>query len=63
MPMASISESQGGGLAWDELRELLTQRIRDGLVGRISDKAVSEILAEELGEIGKMLPFSRREGI
>ena len=61
--MASIFESQDGGPAWEELRELLTQRIRDGLAGRISDKTVSEVLAEELGEIGKMLPFSRREGI
>lgn len=36
--------------AWQELQAVLTERIRDGLAGKISAKSVSEILDEELAE-------------
>lgn len=35
--------------AWQELKDLLTTRIRNGLEGRVSGKSISEILQEELG--------------
>ena len=36
-------------LAWQELKDLLTTRIRNGLAGRVSGKSISEILQEETG--------------
>ncbi|MFA7667763.1 MAG: antitoxin [Burkholderiaceae bacterium] len=35
-------------LAWQELKTVLTNRIRDGLAGQVSAKSVGEILDEEL---------------
>lgn len=34
--------------AWQELQTLLTQRINDGLTGKVSTKSVDEILDDEL---------------
>ncbi|KEQ02931.1 antitoxin [Pseudorhizobium pelagicum] len=36
--------------AMRELRELLRNRINDGLSGKVSTKSIGEILDEELGE-------------
>ena len=36
--------------AMRELRELLRNRINDGLSGKVSTKSIGEILEEELGE-------------
>ena len=36
--------------AWQELNTVLAERIRDGLVGKISTKSVGEILEEELAQ-------------
>lgn len=34
--------------AWQELQALLTQRINDGLAGKVSTKSVDEIVDDEL---------------
>jgi hypothetical protein len=39
-----------GEQAWQELKSLLGTRINEGLAGKVSAKAVGEILKEELGE-------------
>ncbi len=36
--------------AWQELQAVLSERIRDGLAGKISARSVNEILDEELAE-------------
>ena len=36
------------GEAWLELKELLAKRIDQGLVGRVSNRRIGEILSEEL---------------
>lgn len=35
---------------WKELQTLLTNRVNDGLAGKVSDKSVSQILDEELAD-------------
>lgn len=35
--------------AWQELKDLLGNRINNGLAGRVSTKGIDEILDEELG--------------
>ncbi|AYH20416.1 antitoxin [Pectobacterium parmentieri] len=34
--------------AWEELKDLLGERIREGLSGKVSAKSISEILDDEL---------------
>jgi len=40
----------GGDQAWQDLSDLLGQRISDGLQGKVSDKTIETILDEELGQ-------------
>jgi len=42
-----------GDQAWQELKALLGDRIREGLAGNVSSKSVGEILDEELAEGGR----------
>lgn len=35
---------------WKELQTLLTNRVNDGLAGKVSDKSVIQILDEELAD-------------
>lgn len=41
-----------GDQAWDELKNLLEQRIGEGLAGKVSTKSVSAIFNEELTTSG-----------
>lgn len=46
--MANTSELEDDERSWKKLRELLNERIREGLEGNVSNKTVSEIVDEEL---------------
>lgn len=39
--------------AWQDLKELLAQRIADGVSGTVSGKSINAILEEELGAEGR----------
>ena len=39
--------------AWQELKNLLGDRIKAGLSGKVSDKSIDQILDEELAESGR----------
>lgn len=39
--------------AWQELKDLLDDRVKAGLSGKVSDKSIDQIVDEELAEDGR----------
>lgn len=46
-------DDEAADQAWQELRDLLQTRVRNGLGGKVTSKGVSDLLAEEMAEADK----------